>query len=149
MPISDFLHRATSSKARSSSTPRSQTQSAAQSSNNSDRDDRDHDEQHYIDHRSRSGRTSPMAGPSSASPTSNGFSDEKRALSPDTRASTVTVAGEPPAYHRSTIPREDVTYTFVRISPSAMVLKSEVTGECVYREYQPYQFARCFQSLFS
>ncbi|CAE6442778.1 unnamed protein product [Rhizoctonia solani] len=108
------------------------TQSAAQSSNNSDRDDRDHDEQHYIDHRSRSGRTSPMAGPSSASPTSNGFSDEKRALSPDTRASTVTVAGEPPAYHRSTIPREDVTYTFVRITPSAMVLKSEVTGECVY-----------------
>ncbi|KAF8689071.1 Allantoinase, partial [Rhizoctonia solani] len=120
------------SKARSSSTPRSQTQSAAQSSNNSDRDDREHDEQHYIDHRSRSGRTSPMAGPSSASPTSNGFSDEKRALSPETRASTVTIAGEPPAYHRSTIPREDVTYTFVRTSPSAMVLKSEVTGECIY-----------------
>ncbi|KAF8754354.1 Allantoinase, partial [Rhizoctonia solani] len=116
------------SKARSSSTPRSQTQSAAQSSNNSDRDDREHDEQHYIDHRSRSGRTSPMAGPSSASPTSNGFSEEKRALSPETRASTVTIAGEPPAYHRSTIPREDVTYTFVRTSPSAMVLKSEVTG---------------------
>ncbi|GAB1521792.1 hypothetical protein RhiTH_004889 [Rhizoctonia solani] len=132
MPISDFLHRATSSKARSSSTPRSQTQSAAQSSNNSDRDDREHDEQHYIDHRSRSGRTSPMAGPSSASPTSNGFSEEKRALSPETRASTVTIAGEPPAYHRSTIPREDVTYTFVRTSPSAMVLKSEVTGECIY-----------------
>lgn len=134
MPISDFLHRATGSKTRSSSTPRSQTQSAAQSSNSSDRDDREHDEQHFSDNRSRSGRTSPMAGPSSASPSSNGFPDEKRALSPETRASTVTVAGEPPAYHRSVMPREDVTYTFIRVSPSAMVLKSEVTGEGVYRK---------------
>ncbi|CAE6446844.1 unnamed protein product [Rhizoctonia solani] len=100
------------------------------SSNNSDRDDREHDEHQYIDNRSRSGRTSPMAGPSSASPSSNGFPDEKRALSPEARASTIT--GEPPSYHRSIIPREDVTYTFTRISPSAMVLKSEVTGECIY-----------------
>jgi hypothetical protein len=75
-----------------------------------------------------------MAGPSTASPVSNGFPDEKRALSPETRASTITVAGEPPAYHRSVIPREDVTYSFVRVSPSAMILKSEVTGESVYRE---------------
>ncbi|CAE6522507.1 unnamed protein product [Rhizoctonia solani] len=128
MPISDFLHRATNTKARSSSTPRSQSQSATQSSNNSDRDD----EHHYTESYTRSGRTSPMAGPSSASPSSNGFSDEKRALSPETRASTITVAGEPPAYHRSIIPREDVTYTFIRVSPSAMVLKSEVTGEGIY-----------------
>ncbi|KAJ1307382.1 hypothetical protein OPQ81_001487 [Rhizoctonia solani] len=127
MPISDFLHRATGNKTRSASTPRSQTQSAAHSSNGSDRDDREHDEQHY-----RSGRTSPMAGPSSASPSSGGFPDEKRALSPETRASTTTATGEPPAYHRSIIPREDVTYTFIRVSPSAMVLRSEVTGEGIY-----------------
>lgn len=132
MPISDFLHRATSSKARGSSTPRSQSQSAAASSSNSDRDEREHNEHHHYDHRSRSGRTSPMAGPSSASPASSGFPDEKRALSPETRASTITAAGEPPAYHRSVIPREDVTYSFVRVSPSAMVLRSEVTGEGIY-----------------
>ncbi|CAE7224834.1 unnamed protein product [Rhizoctonia solani] len=132
MPISDFLHRATGSKARSSSTPRSQTHSAGQSSNSSDREDREHDEHQYSDNRSRSGRTSPMAGPSSASPSRNGFPDEKRTLSPDARASTITVSGEPPSYHRSIIPREDVTYTFIRVSPSSMVLKSEVTGECVY-----------------
>ncbi|KAG8691221.1 hypothetical protein FRC11_005828 [Ceratobasidium sp. 423] len=127
----NFKNKLSPSKIRSSSTPRSQTQSAGQSSNNSDRDDREHDEYPYIDHRSRSGRTSPMAGPSSASPSSNG--DEKRALSPETRASTVTVSS-PPAYHRSVIPREDVTYTFIRVSssPSAMILRSEVTGEAIY-----------------
>ncbi|CUA75970.1 hypothetical protein RSOLAG22IIIB_01974 [Rhizoctonia solani] len=132
MPISDFLHRATGSKTRSSSTTRSLTYSAGQSSNNSDRDDREHEEHQYIDNHSRSGRTSPMAGSSSASPSSNGFPDKKRTLSPEGRASTITVTGEPPSYHRSIIPREDVTYTFIRTSPSAMILKSEVTGESVY-----------------
>ncbi|KAG8750464.1 hypothetical protein FRC12_012868 [Ceratobasidium sp. 428] len=79
------------------------------------------------------GRTSPRPGPSSAivSPTRNGygFPDEKRTLSPETQNNT---AGEPPAYRSAVIPREDVHYTFVRTSATAMVLKSEVTGEAVY-----------------
>lgn len=135
MPISDFLHRATSSKARGSSTSRSQSQSGAPSSNNSDRDDREREE-HESPAQSeiRSGRTSPRPGPSSASPAQDRFPDEKRALSPETRASTVTAAGEPPAYHRAVIPREDVVYSFVRASSNSMVVRSEVTGEGVYRE---------------
>ncbi|KAG9104858.1 hypothetical protein FRC06_008088 [Ceratobasidium sp. 370] len=131
MPISDFLHRATTSKARGSSTPRSQSQSATPSTNSSDRDDEHDSPMHQPDLR---GRTSPRPGPSSAvvSPVRNqyGFPDEKRALSPEVQSSTIT--GEPPAYRSSVIPREDVVYTFVRTSGSSMVLKSEVTGEAVY-----------------
>ncbi|KAG8685888.1 hypothetical protein FRC08_012859, partial [Ceratobasidium sp. 394] len=101
MPISDFLHRATTSKGRGSSTPRSQCQSTAPSTNSSDRDD----EQDLA-----------RPGPSSAvaSPVRNGygFPDEKCALSPETQPS--TLVGEPPAYRSSVIPREDVVYTFVR-----------------------------------
>ncbi|QRV89922.1 hypothetical protein RhiJN_17940 [Ceratobasidium sp. AG-Ba] len=130
MPISDFLHRAASSKARGSSTPRSQSNSAAASSNNSEGGDEHDMSLPLTDAR---GRTSPRAGPSSAiSPVRNGYGypDEKRALSPETQSS--TVAGEPPAYRSSVIPREDVVYTFVRASPTSMIVRSEVTGEAVY-----------------
>ncbi|QRV75227.1 hypothetical protein RhiJN_03242 [Ceratobasidium sp. AG-Ba] len=130
MPISDFLHRAASSKARGSSTPRSQSNSAAASSNNSEGGDEHDMSLPLTDAR---GRMSPRAGPSSAiSPVRNGYGypDEKRALSPETQSS--TVAGEPPAYRSSVIPREDVVYTFVRASPTSMIVRSEVTGEAVY-----------------
>ncbi|KAF8606552.1 hypothetical protein BDV93DRAFT_604521 [Ceratobasidium sp. AG-I] len=132
MPISDFLHRAATSKARGSSTSRSQSQSGAPSSNNSDRDDREREEESPPQSVIRSGRTSPRPGPSSASPARDRFPDEKRALSPETHASTITVAGEPPAYHRAVIPREDVVYSFVRLSSNSMVVRSEVTGEGLY-----------------
>ena len=115
MPISDFLHRATSSKARGSSTPRSQSQSAAASSSNSDRDEREHDEhdEHGDDHLDISESFGHVTSPSGTTladdddvPAKDFLPDSKLEIS--TSVETVAPALEPPVYvspHASTKPR--------------------------------------------